>query len=64
MVQLQRLIDYLYNEVFNIKLGQLVFQELVQFAYILCTGHRQERAVAQKNKTFRIATFYAQKLSG
>ena len=66
MVQLQRLIDYLYvyNEVFNIQLSQLIFQELVQFAYILCTGLSQERAVAQKPKTFLIATFYAQKLSG
>ena len=63
MVQLQRLIDYLYNEVFNIQLSQLIFQELVQFAYILCTGLSQERAVAQKPKTFRIAT-YAQKLFG
>ena len=57
MVQLQRLIDYLYNEVFNIQLSQLIFQELVQFAYILCTGLSQERAEAQKAKTFRIAFF-------
>ena len=57
MVQLQRLIDYLSNEVFNIQLSQLIFQELVQFAYILCTGLSQERAEAQKAKTFRIAFF-------
>ena len=44
----------------HIQLSQLIFQE---FAYILCTGLSQERAVAQKPKTFRIAT-YAQKLFG